>query len=34
MDLMEGHIAIDPPRGVLVWDIDPYEMPAQPAAGE
>ena len=25
MDMVEGHIAIDPPRGVPVWDIDPYD---------
>ena len=25
MDVVEGHIAIDPPLGVPVWDIDPYD---------
>jgi len=25
MDMIEGHIAIDPPKGVPVWDIDPYD---------
>jgi len=24
MNLIEGHIAIEPPEGVPVWDIDPY----------
>lgn len=25
MNMIEGHIAIDPPAGVPVWDIDPYD---------
>ncbi|MCF6320751.1 MAG: cytochrome P450 [Rhizobiaceae bacterium] len=25
MEMIEGHIAIDPPLGVPVWDIDPYD---------
>lgn len=25
MDVVEGHIAIDPPPGVPVWDVDPYD---------
>lgn len=25
MGLVEGHVAIDPPPGVPVWDIDPYD---------
>ncbi|MEN8658455.1 MAG: cytochrome P450 [Marivita sp.] len=25
MELIEGHLAIDPPVGVPVWDIDPYD---------
>ncbi|TWB87769.1 cytochrome P450 [Bradyrhizobium macuxiense] len=25
MNLIEGHLAIDPPSGVPVWDIDPYD---------
>lgn len=25
MDLVEGHVAIEPPPGVPVWDIDPYD---------
>ena len=25
MTLIEGHLAIDPPSGVPVWDVDPYD---------
>jgi cytochrome P450 len=25
MELVEGHLAIDPPKGVPVWDIDPFD---------
>ena len=25
MDVVEAHIAIDPPRRVPIWDIDPYD---------
>lgn len=25
MELNEGHVAIDPPKGIPVWDIDPYD---------
>lgn len=25
MEMLHGHIAVDPPRGVPVWDIDPYD---------
>ena len=25
MNLIEGHMAIDPPKGVPVWDVDPYD---------
>lgn len=25
MEVVEGHIAIDPPRGVPVWEVDPYD---------
>ncbi len=27
MALVEGHRAIDPPAGVPVWDVDPYDAP-------
>ena len=25
MNMIEGHLAIDPPAGVPVWDVDPYD---------
>ena len=25
MELNEGHLAITPPKGVPVWDVDPYD---------
>lgn len=25
MQLVEGHLAVDPPAGVPVWDVDPYD---------
>lgn len=25
MKLIEGHIAIDPPEGATIWDVDPYD---------
>ncbi|PCH71455.1 MAG: cytochrome, partial [Rhodobacteraceae bacterium] len=25
MTMIEGHLAIDQPKGVPVWDIDPYD---------
>lgn len=29
MDLIEGHLPIEPPEGVPVWDVDPYDKAIQ-----
>ena len=29
VDMVEGHLAIEPPAGVSVWDVDPYAAAVQ-----